>query len=72
MMMNGTSIGQALSKYVWLHQRDFTAKQDDPAKYEASLYGSSSMQTTNVQCIYGDPTLTVCSPEWIEPVPIHP
>jgi hypothetical protein len=72
MMMNGSSIGQALSKYVWLHQRDFTAKQDDPAKYEASLYGSSSMQTTNVQCIYGDPTLTVCSPEWIEPVPIHP
>jgi hypothetical protein len=72
MTRNGTSLGQAFSTYVWLHQRDFTAKLDDPAKYDMSMYGSSTMQVTNVQVIYGDPTLTLCSPEWTEPVPVLP
>lgn len=72
MMTNGSSIGQAFSKYLWLHQRDFTAKFVDDSIYQMSLYGSSTMQVTNVQVIFGDPTLTVYSPEWIEPVPIQP
>jgi hypothetical protein len=72
MMVNGTSVGQALSKYLWLHQRDMTAKNVDMAKYDMSLYGSSTMQVTNVQVIFGDPTLTVFSPEWTEPVPVLP
>ena len=72
MLVNGTSIGQSFSKFVWYHQRDFTAKNVDNAIYEASLYGSSTMQVTNVQVIYGDPTLTLCSPEWIEPIPVQP
>ena len=72
MTRNGTSIGQAFSKYAWLHQRDFSAKNVDMAKYEMALYGSSSMQVTNVQVLYGDPTLTLCSPEWVEPTPVYP
>ena len=72
MMVNGLSIGQAFSKYVWLHQRDFTAKNVDNAIYETSLYGDSIYAVTNVQVIFGDPTLTVCSPEWIEPIPVQP
>ena len=72
MMINGISIGQAFSKYLWLHQRDFTAKNVDIDKYQTSLYGSSTMQVTNVQVIFGDPTLTVYSPEWVEPTPIQP
>jgi hypothetical protein len=66
MLVNGLSIGEAFSKYVWLHQRDYTTQ--DPT----TLYGSSSMQVTNVQMIFGDPTMTVYSPEWVEPIPISP
>ncbi|RLF52049.1 MAG: hypothetical protein DRN24_03895 [Thermoplasmata archaeon] len=72
MMINGLKIGQAFSKYVWLHQRDFTAKNVDAEKYNKALYGTSSMQVTNVQVIYGDPTLICYSPEWTKPVPVNP
>lgn len=72
MMVDGLPVGEAFSKYVWLHQRDFTAKDDAPAKYQAALYGSSSLTVTNVQVIYGDPTLICYSPEWIEPIPVKP
>ena len=63
---NGKSIGEALSTYWWLHQRDYTTL--DPT----TLYGSSAMQVTNMQVIFGDPTMTVYSPEWTEPVPVLP
>ena len=72
MMVNGSSVGQALTKYLWMHQRDFTAKNVDPEKYEIALYGPSTMQVTNVQVILGDPTLTCYSPEWTEPTPVQP
>ena len=70
MMINGLSVGEAFSKYVWLHQRDFSAKQADQSKYNAALYGTSSLEITNVQVLFGDPTLTCYSPEWVEPIPI--
>jgi hypothetical protein len=70
--VNGSSIGQAFSKYVWMSERDFTAKNVDMAKYDIALYGSSTMQAAGLQVIYGDPTLTVFSPEWTEPVPVLP
>jgi hypothetical protein len=63
-MVNGVSIGVAFSHQVWLHYRDYTT--DDPT----SMYGPSSMQVTTIQCIYGDPSLIVYSPEWQAPVPI--
>ena len=62
----GSSIGEALSTYWWLHQRDYTTL--DPT----TIYGSSSMQVTNMQVIFGDPTMILTSPEWIEPTPIAP
>ncbi|KAA0000292.1 MAG: hypothetical protein FE047_01740 [Thermoplasmata archaeon] len=65
-VVKGEPIGQAFSKYVWLHQRDYTT--DDPT----AMYGSSSMSVTNVQCIFGDPTLILYSPEWVEPEPVMP
>ena len=70
MMTEGLSIGDAFSTYAWLHQRDFTAKQEDSSIYNMALYGTSSLDITNVQVIYGDPTITCYSPEWIEPIPI--
>jgi len=63
-MLEGEPIGPAYAKQVWLHFRDFTTK--DPE----SMYGSSSMQVTTVQVIYGDPQLIIYSPEWSSPVPI--
>ncbi|PNX53776.1 MAG: hypothetical protein BV458_02860 [Thermoplasmata archaeon M9B2D] len=63
-MVHGETVGQAYSKEVWLHYRDFTTL--DPV----SIYGSSTRRITTLQCIYGDPTLVVFSPEWISPVPI--
>ncbi|RLF29479.1 MAG: hypothetical protein DRN05_01570, partial [Thermoplasmata archaeon] len=65
-MINGIPVGPAYSKQVWLHYRDFTT--GDPT----SMYGSSSMQVTTVQCIYGDPNLIIYSPEWESPVPVDP
>jgi len=65
-LVNGEPVGYAFSKYVWLHQRDYTTK--DPT----AMYGSSSMQVTNVQMFFGDPTLIIYSPEWQEPTPIAP
>jgi hypothetical protein len=63
-LIDGDQIGPAYSRQVWLHFRDFTTS--DPT----SMYGSSSMQVTTIQCIYGDPSLIVYSPEWQSPVPI--
>lgn len=66
-LIYGEPVGQAYSKQVWLHYRDFTTK--DPT----SMYGVSSVggySITTVQCIYGDPNLILYSPEWTSPVPI--
>lgn len=64
LLVNGDSIGEAYSKYVWLIYRDFTTR--DPA----TLYAWSSTYVTHVQVIYGDPTLVLYNPHWIEPIPI--
>lgn len=64
-MIYGEPVGQAFSKQVWLHYRDFTTK--DPT----SMYGPSSLyDVTTVQVIYGDPNLIVYSPEWTSPTPV--
>jgi hypothetical protein len=63
-LIEGESIGKAFSDMVWLFYRDFTTKDDMP------MYGISSLQITTVQCIYGDPTLIIYSPDWTRPEPI--
>ena len=72
-MINGLTVGEAYSKYVWLHYRDFTIPEDAP-NFEDSMYGTSSLYgdtgITTVQCIYGDPELIIYSPEWTSPTPI--
>jgi len=65
MMIQGENIGQAYSKDIWLHYRDFTTL--DPV----SMYGSSTAQITTMQTIYGDPTLVIFSPEWASPLPVE-
>ena len=65
MCQNGDNVGESFSRYVWLHQRDYTTLD------ETTLYGASSNQVTNMQVIFADPTMTVYSPEWTEPVPIQ-
>jgi hypothetical protein len=73
-LQNGLSIGEAHSKYLWLHDRDFTTC--DPT----TLYGKSSLNLgdqygdgdglANEWVIFGDPTMICYSPEWVEPVPV--
>jgi hypothetical protein len=63
-MIHGDGIGEAVSRQVWRHQRDYTT--GDPT----AMYGSSSLSVTNMQVIFGDPTMTLYSPEWTEPEPI--
>jgi hypothetical protein len=68
-MDKGIGIGEALSNYMWLHQRDFTTR--DPT----TIYGRSSVldneYLANEQMIFGDPNIQIYSPEWIEPTPIN-
>lgn len=69
-MVNGLSVGESFSKYVWLHQRDYTLAEGEPHFME-SMYGPSTLTSTEgittVQCIYGDPELIIYSPEWVSP-----
>jgi hypothetical protein len=72
-MINGLSVGEAYSKYVWLHYRDFTIPEGAP-NFEESMYGISTLHgdtgITTVQCIYGDPELIIYSPEWSIPTSV--
>jgi hypothetical protein len=69
-MINGLTVGEAYSKYVWLHHRDFTIGEGNP-HFEETMYGPSSIYgsdgITTVPVIYGDPTIVIYSPEWSEP-----
>jgi len=75
LLQYGENIGEAHSKYLWLHDRDFTTL--DPT----TLYGVSSMNLgdpygdghglANEWVIFGDPTMICYSPEWIEPTPVE-
>jgi hypothetical protein len=64
-LIHGETVGQAYSQFVWLHFRDFTTV--DPT----AMYGPSSMESSTVQVIYGDPSLILFSPEWSSPVPLE-
>jgi len=67
-LVYGESVGEAYSKYVWLHFRDFTTA-DPVAMYGSStLYGTEGI--TTVPVIYGDPNLVLYSPDWQLPSPI--
>jgi hypothetical protein len=71
-LVEGKGIGESQSKYQWIFNRDFTTC--DPA----TLYGRSSLfqlsqgGLTNVKVLYGDPTMTCYSPNWVEPTPVNP
>jgi hypothetical protein len=67
--VNGESFGESASRYEWIFNRDFTTL--DPT----TLYGRSTLfqgGLTNVKVLYGDPTMTIYAPDWIEPIPIAP
>jgi hypothetical protein len=65
-LVKGDSFGEAHSRYIWMFDRDFTT--GDPT----TMYGASSLfqgGLSNVQAMYGDPTMTLYSPLWTEPTP---
>ena len=67
-LINGHNIGESYSKYLWLHQRDFTTSDPTAMYGVSSLYGDDGI--TTIPVIYGDPTLIIYSPEWTSPEPI--
>jgi hypothetical protein len=67
-MIKGEPIGIAFSHQVWLHYRDYTTSDPTSMYGPSTLYGADGI--TTIQCIYGDPSLIVYSPEWQTPVPI--
>jgi len=67
MLVEGKGIGESKAKYQWIFDRDYTTC--DPA----TLYGRSSLfqgYLSNVHGLFGDPTMTCYSPDWIEPAPV--
>jgi hypothetical protein len=68
-LVNGDSFGESESRYQWIFNSDYTTL--DPT----TLYGRSTLfqgGLTNVKVLYGDPTMTVYAPDWVEPIPIAP
>lgn len=70
-MINGVPIGQAYSKQVWLHYRDYTTGDPISMYGPSTLYGGAEAGgITTRQVIYGDPNLIIYSPEWTAPIPV--
>ncbi|OYT29885.1 hypothetical protein B6U98_01090 [Thermoplasmatales archaeon ex4572_165] len=66
-LIKGYTLGEAFSQSHWIVNRDFTT--GDPS----SVYGSASFFADGISSnnvIFGDPTLQVYNPTWVEPVPI--
>ncbi|MCK4902683.1 MAG: PKD domain-containing protein, partial [Thermoplasmatales archaeon] len=72
-LIHGEPVGEAYSKYIWLHQRDFTISESHE-HFEESMYGPSSLYggdgITTIPVMYGDPELILYSPEWSSPTAI--
>jgi len=69
MFLRGYSVGQAFASKLWLFEADYTTL--DPT----TIYGDSTLDgaagpLANIDMIYGDPTLQLYNPDWIEPVPV--
>jgi len=68
LLIKGYTIGEAFSKNKWIVERDYTTL--DPT----TLYGEGTFFAdgiTSMNVIFGDPTLQIYNPIWIEPTPIE-
>ena len=71
-LVMGEGIGESQSKYTWMFNRDFTTCDPTTIYGRSSLFQLSQGGLTNVKVLYGDPTTTCYSPEWMEPIPLVP
>jgi hypothetical protein len=67
-LINGEAIGPAYSKNIWKIYRDYTTGDPTSMYGQSSIFGDDGINT--VQCIYGDPTIIIYSPEWTAPTAI--
>jgi len=67
MLINGYTIGEAFSLNNWKVNRDYTTK-DPTAMYGQGTFFAEGIHSVNV--IFGDPTLQLYNPTWIEPTPV--
>ena len=71
-LVEGKGIGEAQSKYTWIFNRDFTTLDPTTLYGRSTLFQLDQGGLTNVKVLFGDPTLTCYSPDWIEPLPVNP
>jgi hypothetical protein len=68
LLIKGYTIGEAFSTSNWIINRDYTTL--DPS----SIYGGATFFADGISsnnCIFGDPTIQIYNPNWIEPLPIE-
>jgi hypothetical protein len=71
-LVEGKGIGESQSKYQWIFNRDFTTCDPTTLYGRSTLFQLAQGGLTNVKVLYGDPTMTCYSPDWVEPVPVKP
>ncbi|UCB58977.1 MAG: hypothetical protein JSV67_01385 [Thermoplasmatales archaeon] len=70
MLVEGKTLGESDSEYIWLFNRDFTTGDPTTLYGRSTHFQPTSGGLTNVKVLYGDPLITIYNPKWIEPVPI--
>ncbi|MGC9554902.1 MAG: hypothetical protein ACP5EK_06285, partial [Thermoplasmatota archaeon] len=71
-LVKGESIGESHSRYLWMFNRDFTTKDPTTLYGPSTLFQLSQGGLTNVNVLFGDPTMTCYAPDWTEPIPTLP
>ena len=69
-LVKGEGIGESQSKYTWIFNRDFTTLDPTTLYGRSTLFQLSEGGLTNVKVLFGDPTMTCYSPDWVEPIPV--
>jgi hypothetical protein len=65
-MLEGYSVGEAISMDLWKFDRDYTTMDT------TSIYGNLALSMQSLSTFYGDPGLTIYSPKhWTEPIPVE-
>jgi len=68
-LIKGYTLGEAFSQNNWIVNRDYTTL-DPTSIYGEGTFFADGIHSVNV--IFGDPTIQIYNPTWIEPIPINP
>ncbi|MGC9307706.1 MAG: hypothetical protein ACP5FL_02890, partial [Thermoplasmatota archaeon] len=71
-MVLGHGIGESQSRYTWIFNRDFTTMDPTTLYGRSTHFQPSQGGLTNINVLFGDPTMTCYNPNWTEPEPVSP